>query len=325
MSLRVAYVGSFGYHGLLSMDPNSIAAQVCQSASCTTGGVGTARGTVTQGQQYIPVGTRPNQYLSGGFFWMTQGNSSYNGLQADLTKRMAKGLQFRANFTWSKNLDINSGLTGAQAQNQPQMLLDRTNLRRDWGASALDVRAQSTISLHYDLPFGPGQRWLKSNNGVVSKLVGGWQFNTITTLLSGFPFTPTVGANRSGNGDTRNPDRPSFNPNFTGSIITGDPNRWYDPNAFVLPTVGTFGNAGRSILRGPGLQTVDLSVMKNTRLTERFTLQFRAEAFNLLNRANFGTPNPIVFSGTSVAAAAGLITTTVTPSRQLQGSLKLIF
>jgi hypothetical protein len=65
--------------------------------------------------------------------------------------------------------------------------------------------------------------------------------------------------------------------------------------------------------------------MKNTRLTERFTLQFRAEAFNLLNRANFGTPNPIVFSGTSYAAAAGLITSTVTPSRQLQGGLKLIF
>jgi hypothetical protein len=325
MSLRVAYVGSFGYHGLLSMDPNSIAAQVCQTATCTTGGVGTARGSVTQGQQYIPVGTRPNQYLSGGFFWMTQANSSYNGLQADLTKRMTKGLQFRANFTWSKNLDVNSGLTGAQSQNQPQMLLDRTNLRRDWGPSALDVRAQSTISLHYDLPFGPGQRWLQANSGVVNKLVGGWQINTITTLLTGFPFTPTVGANRSGNGDTRNPDRPSFNPSFTGNIVTGDPNRWFDPNAFLLPTVGTFGNAGRGILRGPGLQTVDLSVMKNTRLTERFTLQFRAEAFNLLNRANFGTPNPIVFSGTNIAAAAGLITSTVTPSRQLQGGLKLIF
>ena len=325
MSLRVAYVGSHGYHGLLSMDPNSIASQICQSATCTSGGVGVARGTVTQGQQYIPVGTRPNQYLSGGFFWMTQANSSYNGLQIDVTKRMSKGLQFRGNVTWSKNLDVNSSLTGAQANNQPQMLLDRTNLRRDWGPAALDVRAQSTLSVHYDLPFGPGQRWLQSSNGALNKVVGGWELNSIVTMLSGFPFTPTVGSNRSGNGDTRNPDRPNFNPNFTGSIVTGDPNRWFNPNAFLVPTPGTFGNAGRGILRGPGTATMDLSVMKNTRLNERFTLQFRAEAFNLLNRANFGTPNPIVFSGTNIAAAAGIITSTTTTSRQLQGGLKLLF
>ena len=326
MSVRVAYVGSFGYHGLLSMDPNAVPAQICQAATCTTGGTGTARGTVTQGQQYIPVVTgRPNPYLSGGFFWMTQANSSYNGLQAEVTRRMTKGLQFRANFTWSKNLDLNSALTGAQSNNQPQMLLDRTNLRRDWGPSALDVRTQSTISARYELPFGPGQRWLQRSNGALSKVVGGWELNTITTLLSGFPFTPTIGANRSANGDTRNPDRPDFNPSFSGNIINGDPNRWFNPNAFSLPTVGTFGNAGRGILRGPGLATVDMSVMKNTRLTERFTLQFRAEAFNLLNRANFGTPNPIVFSGTAFSASAGLITSTTTSSRQLQGGLKLIF
>lgn len=325
-SVRVAYIGSFGYHGLLSMDPNAVPAQICAAATCTSGGVGTARGTVTQGQQYIPVVSgRPNPYLAGGFFWMTQGNSSYNGLQVDVTRRMAKGLQFRGNFTWSKNLDMNSALTGAQSQNQPQMLLDRTNLKRDWGPSALDVRAQSTISVHYELPFGPGQRWLQRSNAVVNKLVSGWELNSITTMLTGFPFTPTVGANRSGNGDTRNPDRPNLNPNFTGSVVTGDPNRWYDPNAFLLPTPGTFGNLGRGALRGPGLATVDLSAMKNTRLSERFTLQFRAEAFNLLNRANFGTPNPVAFSGTAYAAAAGLITSTTTSSRQMQGALKLIF
>ena len=326
-SIRIAYVGSFGYHGLLSMDPNSVAARTCQSATCISGGTlaAASRGVVTQGQQYIPVATRPNQYLAGGFFWMTQANSSYNGMQIDLTRRMTKGLQFRGNFTWSKNLDLNSALTGAQSNNQPQMLLDRTNLRRDWGPSALDVRTQSTISARYELPFGPGQRWMQGSKGAVSKIVGGWELNTIATMLSGFPFTPTVGSNRSGNGDTRNPDRPNLNPNFTGSIVTGDPNRWFDPNAFLLPTAGTFGNAGRGILRGPGVATVDLSVMKNTKLGERFTLQFRAEAFNLLNRANFGTPNPIVFSGTSFAASAGLITSTTTSSRQMQGGLKLIF
>jgi hypothetical protein len=325
MTLRVAYVGSHGYHGLLSLDPNTIAPQICATATCVAGGNGAFPGTVTQGTQYIPVGTRPNPYVSGGFFWTTQGNSSYNGLQVDLTRRLSHGLQVRGNFTWSKNLDFNSSLTGAQANNQAQMLLDRTNLKRDWGPAAFDVRKQSTISFHYDLPFGPGQRWMPANYGALSKVVGGWQLNSITTLLSGFPFTPLIGANRSGNGDTRNPDRPDYNPEFTGKIILGNPSRWYDPNAFLRPAAGTFGNVGRGVLRGPGLATVDLSVNKNTRINERFNLQFRAEFFNLLNRSNFGVPNTTVFSGTAFNASAGLITATTTTSRQIQGSLKLIF
>jgi hypothetical protein len=276
--------------------------------------------------QYIPTGSpRPTPYLSGGFFWFTQNNASYNGLQTEITRRLSQGLQFRANFTWSKNLDLNSSLTGAQANNQAQMLLDRTNLHRDWGPAAFDVRAQSTITFHYDLPFGPGQLWMQQSSGVMNKLVAGWQLNSITTLLSGMPFTPLIGANRSGNGDTRNPDRPNWNPNFTGNVITGDPAKWYNREAFALPAAGTFGNVGRGVLRGPGLATFDLSVIKNTRLSERFTLQFRAEGFNLLNRANFGVPNTTVFSGTNFAAAAGLITSTTTTSRQLQGGLKLIF
>ena len=324
-SVRVAYIGSFAYHGLLSVDPNTVFPQICATATCTTGGTGTARGTVNQGQGYIPVGTRPNPALAGGFFWMTEGNASYNGLQTEVTRRLSHGLQFRANFTWSKNLDNNSALTGAQANNQAQMLMDRSNIKRDWGPAAFDIRAQSTITVHYDLPFGHGQAFLSSSQGAVNKLVEGWQINSITTLLSGFPFTPLIGANRSGNGDTRNPDRPDWNPNFTGNVILGQPNRWYNPNAFILPTVGTFGNVGRGVLRGPGLATLDLSLMKNTRLSERFTLQFRAEAFNLLNRANFGVPNTTVFSGATFAAAAGLVTSTTTTSRQLQGGLKLIF
>src|SRR5205823_12202047 len=139
-ALRVAYVGSFGYHGLLSIDPNSVPAQICSNASgCTSGGVGAARGAVAQGAEYIPVvATRPNPYLSAGFFWFTEGNSSYNALRVDLTRRLSHGLQLRAAYTWSKNLDLNSGLTGAQAQNQAQMVMDRNDVRRDWGPSALN-------------------------------------------------------------------------------------------------------------------------------------------------------------------------------------------
>ncbi len=277
-SLRAAYVGSFGYHGFVSVDPNDIPAQICATATCVSGGTpGTTKGAVLQGQQYIPVATRPNPFLGAGFFWYTEGNTSYHALELDATHRMSHGLQFRANYTWSKNLDINSALTGAQANNQAQMVMDRNNLHRDWGPSSLDVTNQASISGLYALPFGHGR-------------LGGWQINGIATLLSGFPFTPQIGSNRSGDGDTRNPDRPSLNPAFSGPVVLGAPNQWFNPNAFVLPTVGTYGNLGRGVYRGPGLADLDLSLFKTTKLTERTNLQFRAEVFNVLNHANFGTP-----------------------------------
>jgi hypothetical protein len=326
-ALRLGYVGSHGYHGLLSIDPNTIPAQICSSAAgCRAGGTpGTATTTVPQGAQYIPVGSRPNPYVSAGFFWFTEGNSSYNALQVDLTRRLAQGFQLRANYTWSKNLDINSGLTGAQSNNQAQMVMDRNDVRRDWGPSALNAASQSSISAHYELPVGRGKRFLSNANGLSNRLAAGWQLNGIVTMLTGFPFTPQIGSNRSGDGDTRNPDRPSLNPAFSGPVVLEQQTRWFNPNAFTLPAAGTFGNLGRGVFRGPGLADVDLSVLKSTSITEKVSLQFRAEFFNLLNHSNLGTPNAIVFSGTAISPSAGLITSTVTTSRQIQFGLKLIF
>jgi hypothetical protein len=326
-ALRVAYVGSHGYHGLLSIDPNSIPAEICSNADgCISGGTpGTIKGAVPDGAQYIPLAKRPNPYLSGGFFWYTEGNSSYNALQIDVTRRWTRGLQFRGNYTWAKNLDMNSGLTGAQAQNQAQMILDRNDLPRDWGLSALNITSQASISATYEPPFGAGRRWLAHTGTVGSKLIGGWQLNGIASFLSGFPFTPQIGSNRSGDGDTRNPDRPSLNPDFSGPVLLQNPNEWFSPNAFVLPTPGTYGNLGRGTLTGPGLADVDASLFKTTAVSERASLQFRAEFFNVLNRANFGTPNATVFSNGAISASAGLITATATTSRQIQFGLKLIF
>ena len=325
-ALRVAYVGSHGYHGFLNIDPNTIPAQICVNASgCTAGGIGTTKAIVPQGAKYIPVGTRPNPYLSAAFFWMTEGNSSYNALQLDLTRRLSRGLQFRAGYTWSKNLDMNSGLTGAQAQNQAQMVMDQNDPRRDWGPSALNVTSQSTISATWELPFGKGKKWMGNATGLGRMLVGGWQANTIATMLTGFPFTPQSGSNRSGDGNTKNPDRPSLDPSFTGPVILGTQTQWFNPNAFVLPTVGTFGNVGRGTYTGPGLAEVDASMFKTVALSERMTLQFRAEVFNLFNRTNLGTPNATVFSGTTLSPSAGLITTRATTPRQVQFGLKLIF
>ena len=155
----------------------------------------------------------------------------------------------------------------------------------------------------------------------------GWSVSAIETVQSGFPFTPQLGFNPSNNGDTRNPVRPSVNPSFSGNVILGNPNKYFDPNAFMVPANGTYGNLGRDTLSGPGLSQLDFSVLKNTMLSERVRLQFRAEAFNILNHANFATPNTIVFSSaTSVAnPTAGQITSTSTTSRQIQFGLKLLW
>ncbi|HLK51177.1 MAG TPA: carboxypeptidase regulatory-like domain-containing protein [Bryobacteraceae bacterium] len=325
--LRVAYVGSHGYHGFLSIDPNSVPAQICATAAgCGAGGTGSATSTVPQGSQYIPKVTgRPNPYLSAGFFWYTGGNTSYNALQVDVTRRLSRGLQFRGNYTWSKNLDLNSALTIAQANNQPQMVMDRNDPRRDWGRSALDNTNQGSVSGQYELPFGKGKHWAGNATGFAAKLASGWQVNGIFTALSGFPFTPLIGANRSGDGDIRNPDRPSLNPAFTGPIVTNNPRQWFNPAAFILPAPGTWGNLGRGVFTGPPLSELDASLFKNTAITERTVLQFRAEFFNVLNHTNLGTPNATVFSGTIANASAGLITTAATIPRQIQFGLKLMF
>ena len=332
--LRVAYVGSFGYHGFLSIDPNTIPAQICSNPSgCSAGGVSSAASLaniphiVTQGTYYVPGpgASRPNPNLGAGFFWYTEGNTSYNALQIDVSHRFSQGLQFRANYTWSKDLDMNSALTGAQANNQAQMIMDRNNPGRDWGPSAYNVPHQANISGSYDLPFGKGKPWANNFGGFGNRLVSGWQFNTIVTLQAGFPFTPQTGSNRSGDGDTRNPDRPNLNPAFSGPVILGNPNQWFNPSAFKLPTAGTYGALGRGVYSGPGLAEVDASLFKNTAISERVNLQFRAEAFNVLNHTNLGTPNATVFSAGAISPSAGLITTTTTTSRQIQFGLKLIF
>ena len=330
-ALRIGYVGSFGFHQLVSIDPNSIPPQICgDPRGCIAGGVGRTTSVVPQGAEYIPWGasgpnTRPNPYLSGGFFWYSQGNSSYNALQVDVIRRFTQRLQFRANYTWSKSLDDNSALTGAQANNQAQMVLDRLNLRKDWGPSALNVAHQAHLTATYELPFGRGQYWLAQSGGVAGKLVSGWVFNTITTLMSGFPLTPQAGSNLSGNGDTRNPDRPSLNPAFSGPIVLRSPNQWFNPNAFMLPMAGTYSDLGRGTLTGPRLVEVHTSLLKNTNITEKIALQFRAEFFNVLNRTNFDIPNMTVFSGSAISPSAGLVSATATSSRQIQVGLKLIY
>src|SRR5881296_3559593 len=326
MSLRVAYVGSHGYHSIIDIDANTIPQQTCSDAAgCLAGGIRSPGVLVPQGTKYFPRGTRPNPYLANAYLWYTGGISSYNALQTDLTKRLSSGLVFRANYTFSKNLDDGSGIASSQSQNQNQSVMDPRHPLRDYGRSALDFRHQGSGSFNYELPFGNGKRLANGLNGIAGKLASGWQVNGILTLLSGFPLTPLVGTNQSGNGNTFNPDRPNYNPNFRGPVKIGKVDQWFDPNAFSLPTLGTWGDVGRGVLDGPGLAEIDLSVFKTIPITERTKLLFRAEGFNVTNRANFNLPNPIIFSGSSISPSAGKITSTATSSRQIQFGLKLMF
>ena len=286
---------------------------------------------MAQGTLYVPVGARPNPFLATSSMLLSEGNARYNALQTEVTRRLTRGLQFRANYTWSKNLDMGAGISASQAINQAQTVMTPYSPGRDYGPSALNVKHQASGSLSYELPIGEGKPWLSGVHGVAEKLIGGWQVNSIITLLSGFPFTPQVGSNRSGDGDTRNPDRPNLAPGASANPTSGTtagcggiipagqklqtPSRWFDPCAFVVPTAGTFGNLGRGTATGPGMANVDLSLFKNTQFTERIGLQFRAEFFNIFNRSNFGTPTPIAFSGTNPSPTAGAINSTATTSR----------
>jgi len=175
------------------------------------------------------------------------------------------------------------------------------------------------------LPFGSGQRFGNVASGVINHLIGGWQWNGIITAQDGFPFTPLAGSNTSGTGDANQSDVPDWNPNFKGRVIVGTPDEWFDPHAFQLARQGTFGNVSRGAFRGPGLVNFDTSLFKRFRITERTNLQFRAEAFNLFNRANFAAPNAIVFTGTAISSSAGQVTYTSTSSRQIQLALKVVF
>jgi hypothetical protein len=199
------------------------------------------------------------------------------------------------------------------------------NPKADWGPSNFNPAHQVSGNFSYDLPVGRG-RFLGGNvSNVVDKIIGGWSWHGIVTLQTGFPFTPLVGSNQSNNGDSRNPDRVSINPNFTGSMIQGSVNRWFNPAAFLLPLAGTYGNAGRDILTGPGLATFDTSLFKTTAISERLKLQFRAEIFNLFNHANFGMPVVSTFSSGAVSPTAGVITYTTTTQREIQFGLKLMW
>ncbi len=334
-SLTLGYVGFHSYHQILSEDMNE-PAPVYASA----------------GQVYYPSTADVNPNLANSTSWVSQGTGLYNALEVDARHTYANGLQLRGNYTWSKNLDDGSAWNTSVSGNTPAFVSFPLNPKLDWGPAATDVRQAASINGSYELPFGPNKHFLNSASRPVALLAGGWTTSAIFAIQTGFPFSPQLGYNPPGNGDSRNPIRPDVNPAFTGNLYPRTATEYFNPNAFVQPTVsipngtggntiyGTYGNARRDSLVGPGLTELDFSAVKQTHITERLNLQFRAEFFNIPNHTNFLTPNEVVFSAaptvttaggvqtvtaSSVSPTAGVVTATSTTSRQIQFGAKLQF
>jgi hypothetical protein len=316
-TLSIGYVGSHGYDELLSADLNQPFPVICPKAPCPAG--------YPSGITYYPRNAPlANPALASTWTWLSQANSNYNALQVDFRHRFSHSVQFRTSYTWSKSLDDGDTLNASAAANAPGLAENAQDLRLDYGPSTFDVRHLLAVSGTWDLPFGPGQRFL-SRPRLTRTLLGGWSLNGILSYNSGFPFTPQLSFNPSNNGNTTNPVRPSLNPAFSGLVITGNPNEYFNPNAFIVPPNGTYGNLGRDVFYGPQLSQLDVSLIKDTRIRERLTFQLRAEAFNVINHPNFNTPNLTVFTSatTPPSGSAGVITSTATTSRQLQFAGKL--
>ena len=317
-SLGVSYIGSHGYHELLSVDANLPKPTICPASPCPAG--------YLAGAYYYPTGaTLANNAVWNTTHWFSEGISSYHGLEVDVNHRLGRGLQFRGVYTFSKTLDNGDNMNTSVATNSPAFVANPHQPMADYGRASFDVRHAAAINATYVLPFGRGNT--SHAHSWVERLIGNWQLSGIETLQSGLPFTPQLSYNPSNDGDTRNPVRPSLNPNFTGQVVQGGPSRYFNPNAFIQPLPGTYGNAGRNILQGPGLAETDLSLTKRFPFSERLNLQFRSEFFNVFNRTNFNMPNPVVFASATggTSPTAGVITATSTTSRQIQFGLKLIW
>ncbi|HEY3989509.1 MAG TPA: carboxypeptidase-like regulatory domain-containing protein [Acidobacteriaceae bacterium] len=335
ISLTLAYIGSHSYHQILSQDENEPAFVICPAAACPS--------SLVAGTVYYPTTVKANPAVTNTTSWVSSGNASYNALEVDVRRSYSNGLQLRGNYTWSKNLDDGSAWNTSVSANTPAFVSVPRLANLDWGPAATDARHIASFNGSWDLPFGRGHRIGSGFGSATNTVISGWTLSAISNLQSGFPFTPQLGYNPTGSGDTRNPVRPDVNPNFHGSLYSAGStaaraNQFFNPAAFLAPAAGAVGNLRRDTLTGPGFADLDLSLAKSTTIHERVRAQFRAEFFNVLNHTNLMTPNPVVFSsgpqqstsaGTRDQAAvlsptAGVVTAAAT-SRQLQFGLKLLF
>ncbi len=260
--VRTAYVGSKGTHLGYNTDLNAA--------------------------RYVPGATpddtdarRPYQDFQSAIQDEAGANSFYNALQATVEKRFSRGISLLANYTWAKSIDPVSYQTDLCSVN----VINPFDVRAYRGRSDYDIAHRFVLSYLWELPA------LKNSSAVVRNVAGGWETSGIWNWQSGFPMTITSGDDRAlsgiGNDNADLVGNPFLDPNRPrGEVVS----RYFNTAAFQEAAIGTFGNAGRNILRGPGTFQIDLSAMKNFRVTERFGVQYRAEFFNLFNTPLFNNP-----------------------------------
>ena len=356
LALSVAYAGSRGAHLWMLLEGNPEIPTVINNTDYWT-----------QFNPRINQNIIKSGYGSSVIDINTLSASWYNSLQVLVSKRLSKGLEFQSAYTYSKTLDTTQGQMNVADCNASGTMQnqDPFHILNDKGPSCFDTPQNWRFNLLYHFP-------TVSSNRFVSKLINGWWVGNVVSVQSGFPFSPIGSSDRSNSNTLQSQsERPDLvstaNGNFVpfnaSTVISPHPAPgtlgvdWFNPNMFQLtPTVfdptadpscalpggisngacylGRLGNAGRDILRGPAFRNWDFSVVKDTRVTEATTIQFRAEFFNFLNHTNLANPNARIFSGVVTdtgpysekpLASAGLITATATPARQIQLALKVIW
>ena len=223
------------------------------------------------------------------------GMSNYHALLLRAEKRYSQGLQFLATYTFSKFMDNADAIAGGDFGGTPGSgYQDFYNRGLDKSISPNDLTHNLTFNVIWDLPIGPGQRWVQS--GPLSQIIGGWQLSVLSVIYSGPPFGVTTQTNTT-EAQSAGPQRANILRDPTLPDSQRSLARWFDTEAFEQPERFQFGNAARSVGRSPGSTNFDMGIMKNFRFHERYRLQFRAELFNAFNTPNFGNP------GTSLGSA----------------------
>jgi hypothetical protein len=318
LAVTVGYAGSRGRHLLRSNDVNT--------AAPVTG---------ADGRPFFPAGApRINPAWTTIELKSSDGDSWYRALILEAHRRWSGGLMIQSSYTWAKSEDTTqastffSDATNGTTSAFPEFIPDYNK-----GLSDFHAEHNWVLNFSYDLPFA------RHASGAAAAILGSWRLAGIVNVRSGSPLTVFVQNNRSrslwqpslGPGIGR--DRASYAAGFdASSAVTGDPNGWFNRSAFALPAAGTLGDTGRGDFIGPNLRTVDLSLTKDAALPafgRGGRLEIRLEAFNILNRANFGTPQLIAFAGAADGeqplASFGRVRNTITSARQIQVGARVRF
>jgi hypothetical protein len=295
VALTVGYVGQYGTHLVVPVNFN---------------------------QRPAPTAARPFDavYPQIASVILTTPNAKqrYDSVQVMARKRFADGLSFVASYTWGHAMSDARGFfsEGGQTAEQGSFWANPRDPEAEWGPTPFDVRHSLTIGTVFDFPVGRGRRYLASAPGWIEALAGGWSLAAILKAHTGFAITPVAPDQSQTGARAGRPDRIGSG---DGPRQVGPDRYWFDPTAFVMPAVGTFGNSGVGVIRGPGFRVLDVAVSKMVNLTNKYRLELRAEAFNAFNTPVFLAPDRSLTSATFGRVSSSHL------EREIQLAAKFVF